>query len=293
MAPAWSAVSSSSASASQTSSVTSRCPHADAAIKAVAPSSAWLQSGRSGSLSKRSTSGAFPSPAARRRQPSPSASPPAKGAKKRRRLQRIREGHRLEDGVWPPPRRAAAAAAAHPARLEMQGSRPRPWHNSGPPCPLGAKYFTPEIYTSEIIVDFPWRFPMIIQWHFPQIVTCQWYFPKGCHLSSVFCCWNVPMDFQWHFPMEFHFCDFWCEIFCPDPCRPLLRRAAAPPPGARPESQGSRQLRHSGPPYPSRPLPHRAAAPCPGARLETQGLRPWQHLGPPCPCRPLPRRAAT
>ena len=24
------------------------------------------------------------------------------------------------------------------------------------------------------------------------------------------------MGFQWHFPMEFHFCDFWCVIFCPE-----------------------------------------------------------------------------
>ena len=31
------------------------------------------------------------------------------------------------------------------------------------------------------------------------------------------------MDFRWHFPMKFHFCDFWCIIFCPDPWR---RRAA-------------------------------------------------------------------
>ena len=28
--------------------------------------------------------------------------------------------------------------------------------------------------------------------------------------------WNFPMDVQWHFPMEFHFCDFWCVIVCPD-----------------------------------------------------------------------------
>ena len=30
-----------------------------------------------------------------------------------------------------------------------------------------AKYYTPEINTSEIIVDFQWDFPMDCQWHFP------------------------------------------------------------------------------------------------------------------------------
>ena len=40
---------------------------------------------------------------------------------------------------------------------------------------LGAKDFTPEINTSEIIVDF--------QWHFPT--DCQWYFPTESHFSAV------------------------------------------------------------------------------------------------------------
>ena len=41
---------------------------------------------------------------------------------------------------------------------------------------------TPEINTSENIMDF------------------QWHFPMKCQL---------------HFPMKFHCCDFWCVIFCP------------------------------------------------------------------------------
>ena len=48
---------------------------------------------------------------------------------------------------------------------------------------LGGKRSQTRNQTSEIIADF--------QWHFP-------------------------MDAQWHFPMEFHFCDFWCVIVCPD-----------------------------------------------------------------------------
>ena len=41
---------------------------------------------------------------------------------------------------------------------------------------------------------------------FQRIVT----FPVDCH-------WNCPMDFQGHLPTEFHFCDFWCVIVCPEP----------------------------------------------------------------------------
>ena len=29
------------------------------------------------------------------------------------------------------------------------------------------------------------------------------------------------MDVQWHVPMEFHFCDFWCVMFCPEIGGPL------------------------------------------------------------------------
>ena len=31
---------------------------------------------------------------------------------------------------------------------------------------IGTKYCTPEINTSEVIVDFQWHFPMDFQWHF-------------------------------------------------------------------------------------------------------------------------------
>ena len=34
------------------------------------------------------------------------------------------------------------------------------------------------------------------------------------------------MDFEWHFPRNFHFCHFWCVIFCPNP-----RTSRHPAPG--------------------------------------------------------------
>ena len=47
-----------------------------------------------------------------------------------------------------------------------------------------AKYYTPEINTSEIIVDFQWHFPMDCQWHFPTSFHVSVVFSKDCHLSS-------------------------------------------------------------------------------------------------------------
>ena len=41
---------------------------------------------------------------------------------------------------------------------------------------IGAKDCTPEINTSEIILDFQWHFPM----------DCQWHFPTEFHWSAVF-----------------------------------------------------------------------------------------------------------
>ena len=32
---------------------------------------------------------------------------------------------------------------------------------------LGAKYCTPEVNTSEVIVDAQWHYPMDVQWHSP------------------------------------------------------------------------------------------------------------------------------
>ena len=43
---------------------------------------------------------------------------------------------------------------------------------------------TPEINTSEIIVIFSGIFPWIVGGIFQQKFTSQWYYPKGCHLSS-------------------------------------------------------------------------------------------------------------
>ena len=40
---------------------------------------------------------------------------------------------------------------------------------------------------------------------FKRVVTCPVYFY-----------WNRPMDFQWCFPVDVYFCDFLCEIFCPE-----------------------------------------------------------------------------
>ena len=53
-------------------------------------------------------------------------------------------------------------------------------------CPqvaeLGAKDCTPEIDTSEIIMDFPWHFPMDVQWHFPIYFHLSVVFSKGLPL---------------------------------------------------------------------------------------------------------------
>ena len=96
-----------------------------------------------------------------------------------------------------------------PARAPRRRSRRRsPWGKPWParscsPC-LRAKDCTPEINTSEIIVDFQWHFPnglsvacangiSLLSGMFQRIVT----FQVDFH-------WKCPMDVQWHFPMEFH-----------------------------------------------------------------------------------------
>ena len=89
---------------------------------------------------------------------------------------------------------------------------------------LGAKDCTPEIDTSEIIVDFQWHFPMICQWHFPTEFRCSVVFSKGLSLSQ----WILTGIVQWIFTgivQWISFCDFWRAIFCPEPgrlesCRP-------------------------------------------------------------------------
>ena len=96
-----------------------------------------------------------------------------------------------------------------------------PWTgspSSPKPRKPGAKDRTPEINTSEIIVDCQWYFPTDCQLHFPiefhlslvsgisqGIVTC----PVDVYR-------NCPMDFQWHFPTNLILCEIWCVIVCPE-----------------------------------------------------------------------------
>ena len=47
---------------------------------------------------------------------------------------------------------------------------------------LGANYCTPEINTSEFIVDFQWHFPMDFQWHFPTKFQLSVVVSKGLSL---------------------------------------------------------------------------------------------------------------
>ena len=46
------------------------------------------------------------------------------------------------------------------------------------------QYCTPEIDTSEVIVEFQWHFPMDYQLHFPMEFHYSAVSPKDCHLSS-------------------------------------------------------------------------------------------------------------
>ena len=73
-----------------------------------------------------------------------------------------------------------------------------------------AKDCTPEIDTSEIIVDCQWHFPMDCQWcvptnlHFSAVVSQGIVtFPVDVHwIVPMDSQWHVPMDSQWHFPMK-------------------------------------------------------------------------------------------
>ena len=69
---------------------------------------------------------------------------------------------------------------------------------------------------------------------------------------------------------------------CPCPCRPLLRREAAPYAGALHQSHISRPCKHAQLPCPCRPLPRREAAPHPGGLRKTPTSRPWYHPLPGC-----------
>ena len=74
-------------------------------------------------------------------------------------------------------RRAASAAGLHD-----QGSR-----RASVPAAIsrifqGAKCCTPEINTSEIIMDFQWHFPIDLQWHFPMAFHFSVVLSKGLSL---------------------------------------------------------------------------------------------------------------
>ena len=68
---------------------------------------------------------------------------------------------------------------------------------------VGANYYTPEINTSEIMVDFQWHFPMDFQWHFPTKFHLSVVFPKGLSLSQwIFAGvvqWILSGIYQWNF----------------------------------------------------------------------------------------------
>ena len=75
---------------------------------------------------------------------------------------------------------------------------------------VGAKDRTPQ--------KSSWIFSGSVQWMFSSIFqrnfTCQWYFPKDCHLSSGFVL-ELSNGCSVAF-MDFHDCDIWCVIVCPD-----------------------------------------------------------------------------
>ena len=53
---------------------------------------------------------------------------------------------------------------------------------------------------------------------------------KGLSLPQWIVTRKCPMDFHWRFPLEFHFCEFWCVVCCPDPlARPHPRRTPPRP----------------------------------------------------------------
>ena len=50
-----------------------------------------------------------------------------------------------------------------------------------------------------------------------QNITCQWYSMfKGLSLSQLMCIGIVQWIVSGICPMEYHFCDFWCVVFCPE-----------------------------------------------------------------------------
>ena len=61
--------------------------------------------------------------------------------------------------------------------------------------PLRAENCTPEMDTSDIIVDFQWQFPMDFQWHFQTDVHLTVVCSKGLSLSQ----WMAAGNVEWTF----------------------------------------------------------------------------------------------
>ena len=73
----------------------------------------------------------------------------------------------------------------------------------------GAKDCTPEVDTSEIVVDFRWYFPTDLLVAFSDRISLSlWHVPKfkGLVAFPVDFYWKCPMDIHWDFPTEFHSC---------------------------------------------------------------------------------------
>ena len=82
-----------------------------------------------------------------------------------------------------------------------------------------ANYCTPEIDTSEIIVDVQWRFPMDPQWHFPTYFHSSVFFFKRIVTCPADFYWKFPLDFQRHIPNNRITCIFprsGVLSFCPE-----------------------------------------------------------------------------
>ena len=88
---------------------------------------------------------------------------------------------------------------------------------------LGTTYCTPEIDTSEIVVDVQRQFPMDSHWHFPTAFNSSVVFSNGISLSQ----WillEMPNGLSVASSNGlFHCCDFRCVRVCPDR-RPTRRR---------------------------------------------------------------------
>ena len=92
---------------------------------------------------------------------------------------------------------------------------------------LGAKDCTPEIDTSEIIVNCQCHFPLGFEWHFAKGISLV----SGMFQRIVTCpvdvYWNCPMDCQRHCLMKVHACENWCVIFRPE-CSTCCSESATP-----------------------------------------------------------------